>query len=122
MAAAVKTLRWGALGAVGAAVRSASRPGSPGLATRLSAVPRMVRAIRRGEYLGAGLSQVLLMLAAAGYVVSPVDLVPEAALLLGGMADDALVIGWLAVSIVRLTDDFLEWEANRHALKGQVIR
>ncbi|HLS39230.1 MAG TPA: DUF1232 domain-containing protein [Ornithinicoccus sp.] len=122
MATAAKAMRWGALGAVGAAIRSASSPDAPGVMTRLLALPRMVLAIRRGEYTGTDLRRVLLMLAAAGYVVSPVDLAPEALLFLGGLADDALVIGWLAVTIIRVTDDFLEWERNRGAVPGEVVR
>lgn len=122
MATAAKAMRWGALGAVGAAIRSAASADGPGLGTRLLALPRMVRAIRRGEYTGADLTRVALMLAAAGYVVSPIDLMPEAVLLLGGLADDALVIGWLAVTVIRTTDDFLDWEANRGAVRGEVIR
>lgn len=122
MATAAKAMRWGALGAVGAAIRSASAPGAPGIVTRLLAVPRMVRAIRRGEYTGTDLQRVLLILAAAGYVVSPIDLVPEAVLLLGGLVDDALVIGWLAVTLIRVTDDFLDWERNGDAVPGQVVR
>lgn len=122
MATAAKAMRWGALGAVGAAIRAASSPDAPGVMTRLLALPRMVLAIRRGEYTGTDLRRVLLMLAAAGYVVSPVDLAPEALLFLGGLADDALVIGWLAVTIIRVTDDFLEWERNRGAVPGEVVR
>jgi uncharacterized membrane protein YkvA (DUF1232 family) len=122
MATAVKAMRWGALGAVGAAIRSASAPDAPGLFTRLWALPRMVRAIRRGEYNGADMARVAMMMAAVGYVVSPVDLMPEALLLLGGFADDALVVGWLAVTLIRTTDDFLDWEANRGAVRGEVIR
>ena len=119
---AARSLRWGALGAVGAAIRSAGSTDAPGLGTRLSALPRMALAIRRGEYTGADLRQLWLMLAGVGYVVSPVDLVPEALLLLGGVADDALVIGWLAVSVIRTTDAFLDWERNRAAYRGQVVR
>lgn len=120
-ATATKALRWGALASVARAIKSASAPGAPGLWDRLSALPRMVRAIRRGDYTGADLRRVLLMMGAVGYVVSPVDLMPEAVLLLGGLADDAVVIGWLAVTLIRTTDDFLDWERTRDAVPGEVI-
>lgn len=120
-ATATKALRWGALAAVARAIRSASSPDAPSLWARLSALPRMVRAIRRGDYTGADLSRVFLMMGAVGYVVSPVDLMPEALLLLGGLADDAVVVGWLAVTLIRTTDDFLDWERSRHAVPGQVV-
>lgn len=121
-ATATKAVRWGALASLVRAIKSASAPDAPSLWTRVAALPRMVRAIRRGEYTGADLSRVWLMMGAVGYVVSPVDLMPEAFLLLGGLADDALVVGWLAVTIIRTTDDFLEWERYKHAYPGEVIR
>ena len=120
-ATATKALRWGALAAVARAIKSASSPDAPSLWTRLAAMPRMVRAIRRGDYTGADLSRVLLMMGAVGYVVSPIDLMPEAVLLLGGLADDAVVVGWLAITVIRTTDDFLDWERNRQAGPGEVI-
>jgi uncharacterized membrane protein YkvA (DUF1232 family) len=106
--------RWGALAGVATAARSADSPRGHRLGTRLAALPRLVLAVRRGEYAGADMAKLMLMLGAAGYVVSPVDLVPEAFFLLAGVADDALVVGWLAVTLVRLTDDFLDWEADRY--------
>lgn len=121
-AAAAHRFRWGALAAIGAAMRSASTPGAPGLGTRLAALPRMARAIARKEYSGTDLKHLALMLGAVGYVVSPVDLIPEAVFLVGGLVDDAIVVGWLAVAVIRATDDFLEWERNRGAVPGEVIR
>lgn len=118
--AARKTLRWGALMGVANAIRSANRPGAPGLGERLAAVPRMVAAVATRKYTGVAGSQLLMMLAAVGYVVSPVDLMPEAFMLLAGLGDDALVIGWLSVAVINATDDFLDWEKNVKAYPGQV--
>lgn len=92
------------------AARIAMRPGGPGLAARLRAVPRMVSATLTGRYDGLGKGPLALMLAAVAYVVSPVDLVPEGALLMLGLADDAMVLGWLAAALVGGTEDFLAWE------------
>jgi uncharacterized membrane protein YkvA (DUF1232 family) len=117
-----RTWRWGALATVATAARSADSPAGHSLGTRLGALPRMVRAIRRGEYAGADMAKMAMMLGAVGYVVSPVDLFPEAIFMVAGLADDAIVVGWLAVTLVRLTDDFLDWEANRDAVPGEVIR
>lgn len=119
--AARRPLRWGALMGVATAIRSASRPGSPSLGERLAALPRMARAVMTRRYTGVDGSRLLMMLAAAGYVVSPIDLMPEAVLFLGGLGDDALVIGWLSVTIINATDDFLDWERNRTAYRGQVV-
>lgn len=72
------------------------------------------------RYNGVEGSKLLMMLAAVGYIVSPVDLMPEAMMFIAGLGDDALVAGWLAVTIVNATDDFLDWERNGDAIPGQV--
>lgn len=118
--AARRPLRWGALMGVASAIRSASRPGAPGVGERLAALPRMVRAILTRKYSGVDATKLLMMLAAVGYVVSPIDLMPEAMLFIAGIGDDALVVGWLAVAIINATDDFLDWERNGDAIPGQV--
>lgn len=46
---------------------------------------------------------------------------PEAVLAFAGLAVDAIVVTWLAVTLVRVTDDFLDWEAYRDAVPGEVI-
>lgn len=97
------------------AVRSASRPGSPSLLQRAVALPRMIRAVRSGHYTGLSNGQLALMLAGLGYVVSPVDLVPEGLLLVLGLVDDAMVLSWLAVTLVRETEAFIEWERTAQA-------
>ncbi len=96
--------------AVARAVRLAGRPGGPSMGERAGAVPRMVRATFNGDYVGVSKGRLLLMLGAAGYLVSPLDLIPEAVLPIVGLADDALVLGWLATRLVEETEAFLEWE------------
>lgn len=103
------------------AARIAMRPGGPGLAARLRAVPRMVSATLSGRYDGLGKGPLALMLAAVAYVVSPVDLVPEGALLMLGLADDAMVLGWLAAALVGGTEDFLAWERGEPAGAEDVV-
>lgn len=92
------------------AVRSATRPGTPSLLQRVLALPRLVRAVRSGRYHGMSSGQLTLMLLGLGYVVSPIDVVPEGLLLVVGLVDDAVVLSWLAVSLVRETEDFIAWE------------
>ena len=96
--------------AVARAVRLAVRPGGPSIGERAGAVPRMVRATFSGDYVGVSKGRLLMMLAAAGYLVSPLDLIPEAVLPIVGLADDALVLSWLATRLVEETEAFLEWE------------
>lgn len=100
-----------AAAALARAVREASAPGSPTLWRRLRAVPRMIRAVRSGAYTGLTSGRLALLLAGVGYVVSPIDVVPEGLLLVLGLVDDAVVLGWVALTLVRETEDFLAWEA-----------
>ncbi|ROT31515.1 YkvA family protein [Micromonospora sp. HM5-17] len=94
--------------------------GGPSLARRLGALPRMIRATLRGEYDG-GL-RLLLMSAAVAYVVSPIDVMPELMTLLFGLADDALVVAWLAGAVLAETERFLAWEARRASvIPGTVV-
>lgn len=111
--------RTGALAALARALTAGAR-GGPSLGARLAAVPRMVRATARGEYDG-GL-RLAMMAAATAYVVSPVDLAPELFLTVFGLADDALMVTWLAGSVLAETERFLRWEADRaRVVPGHVI-
>jgi len=106
-----KTLkRTAAFTALARALMSGSR-GGPSLTTRLAALPRMIKATTRGEYDGG--MRVALMAAMTAYVVSPIDLLPEAGLLIFGLADDAMMITWLAGTVLSETERFLEWEKQR---------
>jgi uncharacterized membrane protein YkvA (DUF1232 family) len=98
------------------AIRATVTPGSPGLMERLAAVPRMVGATLRGQYVGTSRWRLLALLGALLYVVSPVDLVPEGLLAFVGLADDAVVLAWMAAALVTDTEDYLVWErASRHS-------
>ncbi len=104
--------RLSALRGLARAVRIASRPGGPSMGVRLAAVPRMVLATVRGDYDGVSITRLLGLAAAAGYLVSPVDLLPEVLLGVVGLADDAVVLGWLATQLVAETESFLIWERD----------
>jgi uncharacterized membrane protein YkvA (DUF1232 family) len=101
--------RKAAFTALMAALRSSR--GGPSIMARLGAVPRMVVATLRGEYDGG--RQLAMMAAAVAYIVSPIDLVPEAFLFVIGLADDAFVATWLAGSVLAETERFLAWERER---------
>lgn len=58
------------------ALRLAMRPGGPSLAVRASALPRLIRATLRGEYPGTSVTNLLPLVGAVGYVLSPIDLLP----------------------------------------------
>jgi uncharacterized membrane protein YkvA (DUF1232 family) len=105
--------RTAAFAALGRALISGARSGPP-LGRRLGALPRMVAAALRGEY--DGRLRLMLMVVAALYVLSPVDLLPEVPLGLLGIPDDMVMITWLAGSVLSETERFLEWEARRRVV------
>jgi uncharacterized membrane protein YkvA (DUF1232 family) len=86
------------------------KPGTPGVGQRVAAIPRMIRASLRGEY--DGKLRMLLMAAAAVYIVSPLDAIPEAFFLFLGLIDDAFVVTWLTGALLSETERFLEWEKS----------
>jgi len=111
--------RTAAFTALAKALMAGSR-GGPSIGKRVAALPRMLKATAKGEYDG-GL-RVALMTAATLYVVSPIDAMPELLLPLIGLADDAVMITWLAGSVLSETERFLEWERARAAvLPGSVV-
>jgi uncharacterized membrane protein YkvA (DUF1232 family) len=93
------------------ALARALRAGGPGFGRRLAALPRMIKATIKGEYDGG--YRLLLMVGAMLYIVSPIDLVPELALLAVGLIDDAFVVTWLVGAFLSETERFLEWEKSR---------
>jgi len=115
-----KTLkRTAAFTALARALMSGAR-GGPSISKRLAALPRMLKATAKGEYDGG--MRVALMAAATAYVISPFDLVPEAVLFVFGLADDAIMITWLAGTVLGETERFLEWEKRRDTvLPGSVV-
>jgi uncharacterized membrane protein YkvA (DUF1232 family) len=102
--------RWGALRTIASALRTALRPGTPSMGERAASVPRLLRATFRGEYTGTSRGRLLMIVAAVAYVVSPIDVVPEAFLSVFGLADDAVVASWIAAALVNETESFLRWE------------
>jgi uncharacterized membrane protein YkvA (DUF1232 family) len=78
----------------------------------------MVVAAARGSYPGLSRSRLALLALAAVYIVSPIDLVPEAFLLALGLADDAAVAAWLASQLLGETDRFLAWKGHGRRLAG----
>lgn len=100
------------------AIRVAVRPGSAGMLTRLRALPRMTFAVATNKYTETSLGQLAGLIAAAVYIISPIDLVPESFLGLFGIADDAVVLGWMATTFVNHTEQFLNWESSNAAPKG----
>ena len=108
-----KTLkRTAAFTALARALTAGAR-GGPSLSKRLAALPRMLKATAKGQYDGG--MRVALMAGAAAYIVSPIDVIPEAFLFVFGLADDAVMITWLAGAVLAETERFLEWRSSATA-------
>jgi uncharacterized membrane protein YkvA (DUF1232 family) len=105
-----------AFGALWRALLAGNRPGAPAIPDRLRALPRMVGHAVVGRYPGLGLARLALIAVAVAYLVSPVDLVPEAFLSVFGLGDDAVVAMWLGGVFLVETQRFLEWERARMPL------
>jgi uncharacterized membrane protein YkvA (DUF1232 family) len=103
---------------LGNAIRIATRPGSPSVSERLSAVPRLVKATVSGQYQGTSVLRLAALAGGVAYVVSPVDLIPEGLFAVFGLVDDAMVLSWLAANLVTETEDFLAWERDVAAFGG----
>ena len=120
--AVVRSMRWGVLLSLANAFRTATRPGTPGLGARLACLPRLIRATITGEYTGTSRLRLLLIAGALMYLISPFDLVPVVLVPLIGLSGDALVISWIAASLINATESFLRWEGDRHLIvPGYVI-
>ena len=111
--------RTAAFAALAKALTAGAR-GGPSFGMRLAALPRLLKATAKGQYDGG--IRVAALAAATAYVVSPIDIVPEAFLLVLGLADDAVMITWLAGAVLSETTRFLEWEKQRDAvLPGSLV-
>jgi uncharacterized membrane protein YkvA (DUF1232 family) len=120
--AATASMRWGAFRSIASALRALTRSGGPGLGERLGALPRLARATLRGEYAGTSRGRLALLLAAVVYVISPLDFMPEMFFSVFGLADDAVVVSWIAATVVNETERYLTWEKARDNLvPGEVV-
>jgi uncharacterized membrane protein YkvA (DUF1232 family) len=57
-----------------------------------------------------------LILLALAYLVSPIDLLPEAVLPLIGFVDDGVIALWLGGAFLAETERFLAWERQQPAV------
>ncbi|SEN05634.1 YkvA family protein [Nonomuraea pusilla] len=97
--------------------REVTKPGSPALMTRVRAIPRLVRAVMRGEYAGMGKGKLALLGLGVVYILSPIDVVPDFLMLIG-VADDFGVFLWLIASLLGESGRYVEHE--RAVIQGRV--
>ncbi len=96
--------------AFASAAGAAAAAGPSGLVARLTALPRLVRDVLTGRFTGVSRGRLALMALALLYIVSPIDLLPEAILTLPGLVDDVAVAGWLVAAVLGATSAYLTWE------------
>jgi uncharacterized membrane protein YkvA (DUF1232 family) len=83
---------------------------------RLRALPRILGGAVTGRYPALSRGRLGLILLALAYLVSPIDLLPEAFLPLLGLADDGVVALWLGGTFLAETERFLAWEREQPAV------
>ena len=105
-----------------AAASAAVSDGPVRFAQRITALPRLVRDVMLGRFTGLSRKRLLLMGLAVVYIVSPVDLLPEALLTLPGLADDAVVAGWLITGLLGATTAYLAWDDTPETVPGYAER
>ncbi|MBE1588794.1 YkvA family protein [Nonomuraea angiospora] len=91
--------------------REVTKPGAPGLMTRIRAIPRMVGAVMRGQYAGMGKGKLAMLGLGVVYILSPVDVVPDF-LVMVGVVDDFGVFLWLAATLLGESGRYVEHERN----------
>lgn len=90
-----------------ATVSTVHAQGTAGFGARLQAVPAMIRDTLSGEYDGLGKGRLFAMFLALAYLVSPIDLVPEALLTIPGLVDDTAIAVWLLAAAVTSAEGYL---------------
>ncbi|MBO3750221.1 DUF1232 domain-containing protein [Streptosporangiaceae bacterium NEAU-GS5] len=94
------------------------KPGTPGLGARLRAIPRMLRAARRGEYPEMGKGKLWMLALSVVYILSPIDVIPD--FLLGiGIVDDFGVLVWLASTLLGDSGRYIEWQRQSLSMRSQ---
>ncbi len=82
-----------------------------GFLAQLRSLFRLTKAYTKGEYRAVPLKSLLAALGALLYFVNPMDLIPD--LLLGGLLDDAAVVGMVLASLKSDLERFQGWENSK---------
>ncbi len=104
-----------------AAAAAAAADGPAGFGSRVASIPRLVRDVLAGNYDGTSRGRLAMMVLALLYIVSPIDLLPEALMTIPGLADDAAVAAWLVAATFGATTAYRAWE-NNQAVPPNVAR
>lgn len=86
-----------------------ARESRPGLSTKISTMPMMIKDVVTGRW-GKGTNARSSLLLAAGaflYLLSPIDILPEAILLFPGFLDDAAIAVFATSRLLATTEDYM---------------
>lgn len=78
----------------------------------LMAMIRLLRAYHRGEYRDVSSPNLVVIIAALIYFISPFDVIPDSVPILGNI-DDAMVVRLALESVGADLDTFMAWETSR---------
>ncbi len=78
----------------------------------LASLFRMLRAYLEGSYRDISWANLVLIVAAIIYFITPVDLIPDFLTVLG-YVDDAAIIAWTLKTVADEIEPFLAWEARQ---------
>ncbi|WP_017589316.1 YkvA family protein [Nocardiopsis ganjiahuensis] len=82
---------------------------------RARSIPRMLGAKLRGRYPELGGGKLFMMLVLVGYIISPIDFVPELIFSVFGLVDDVAVAVWLTTMALGESERFVVWERQNQA-------
>ncbi|WUH99188.1 YkvA family protein [Spirillospora sp. NBC_00431] len=85
------------------------KPDAPGFWERFRAVPRMLKAVLRGQYKGLSFGTLGLLALGVVYIISPIDAVPDVIPIVGIVDDTGLAL-WMLAVLVKSAGDFVTWE------------
>ena len=92
-----------------AAAAAAMSEGPAGFGQRVASLPGLIRDTLSGRYVGLGKGRLALIVLALLYIVSPIDVMPEALLTIPGLLDDAAVVAWLVATLMGATTAYRAW-------------
>lgn len=78
---------------------------------QIFAFARLLQAYAKGEYRAVSIGNVVMIIAALLYLVSPIDFIPD--FLIGGFIDDIGIIMWVFKKTKEEIEFFLEWEDSQ---------
>jgi uncharacterized membrane protein YkvA (DUF1232 family) len=81
----------------------------------LKTLLRLLKAYAKGDYREIPLESMVIIVGAVLYVVSPIDIIPDA--LPGGLLDDASVLAFALKMVNDELEDFKAWEDEKEAAK-----